>query len=122
MIVSILFVLLTLYLMLNEYIRRQEDNIKLLFILGTTKNSLIKIYMRQILFISFIGMALPLIIGILLSISFFANSGYYIKQNIFSISVYVTVVLIELFAFLTPVRVGLHRILKSLGGQENERY
>ena len=108
------FMLLTLFSLLSEYIRRQNRNITTLFTLGASKKIITKIYMRQAMTMVFLSLVSSLTVGISLSVLFFNGSGYHLIINPFVVTAFSLAVGLILFSFIIPIRLGLKRQLKKL--------
>ncbi|MDF2845841.1 MAG: hypothetical protein K0R00_4267 [Herbinix sp.] len=109
-----IFMLITLFMLLSEYIRRQSNSVKLLFILGSSKRTIIKIYMRQTVIITTGCLAVSFGIGMLLSAAFFYGSGYQLIVSAMVLLSYAVVICLALLAFLFPVFLGLKKQLRIL--------
>lgn len=109
-----IFMLITLFLLLSEYIRRQTKNVETLFVLGASKQAIIKIYMRQATVIVTASLTVSVGIGMLLSTAFFYDSGYNLLATPFVLLSYAVVIGIVLLAFMLPVFLGLKKQLRKL--------
>jgi len=108
------FMLITLFMLLSEYIRRQKKNIASLFVLGASKRDISNIYMRQASIVVVFCLLVSIILGVLLSILFFAASGYYMAINLFIVLSYSIAISVVLVAFMLPVHMGLRKQLQKL--------
>lgn len=109
-----IFMLITLFMLLSEYIRRQTNNVKALFILGASKQAIIKIYMRQASVIATACLIVSFGIGMLLSTAFFYDTGYRLIATPFVLLSYAVMISIVLLAFMFPVLLGLKKQLRKL--------
>lgn len=109
-----IFMLITLLMLLSEYIRRQKNNIKMLFVLGASKHAIIRIYMYQASVVAIMCLIVSFGIGMLLSAAFFSGTGYKLIVTPFVLISYILTISIVMLAFMLPVFLGLKKQLQKL--------
>jgi|GEM_PF-3218674 len=114
LIITFVFLVILLYVFLCEYIRGQSENIKLIYILGASKDDVYYTYMLQSLVVLLITIFISFTIGMNLSGLFFANTGYYLKVDFMMVLTYFIATAIVAISFLLPIHLELKKKFKAM--------
>jgi len=98
----------------SDYIESQSENIKMLYIIGATKQNLYKIYMRMSSVLTVISLIPSFVIGISLMYLFLQNTGYYMRIGFAILIIQFFIIAITIMAYNLPTHIALKNKLKTL--------